>query len=137
MEGDRMKKEDAKKITTLGVVIFSFAAIALCFVIVLVIDMITALLVAKTAMPESVLLVGSVIGNGLGTVIATVFLTLMSRLKGIFSAAIVGVAVIMVKVIGNVVLGMGGYLTWQGAIGILFVAVFSLVGGAVGAALKK
>lgn len=132
-----MKKEDAKKITTLGVVIFSFAAIALCFVIVLVIDMITALLVAKTAMPESVLLVGSVIGNGLGTVIATVFLTLMSRLKGIFSAAIVGVAVIMVKVIGNLVLGMGGYLTWQGAIGILFVAVFSLVGGAVGAALKK
>lgn len=132
-----MKKEDAKKITTLGVVIFSFTAIALCFVIVLVIDMITALLVAKTAMPESVLLVGSVIGNGLGTVIATVFLTLMSRLKGIVSAAIVGVAVIMVKVIGNLVLGMGGYLTWQGAIGILFVAVFSLVGGAVGAALKK
>lgn len=132
-----MKKEDAKKITTLGVVIFSFAAIALCFVTVLIVDMITALLVLKTSVPESALLIGSVIGNGLGIVLATIFLTLTSRLKGIVSAALIGTSVVAVKVVGNIILGMGGYLSWRGMIGVLFIAVFSLTGGAVGAALKK
>ncbi len=132
-----MKKEDHKKITALGVVIFSFIAVLICVGVVIAVDIITALLVLKTPISESILMLGSVVGSSLGTVFSSLFLTVKGKVKGIVAAAIIAASVIAVKAVGNAVMGMGGYFSWTGLIGILFVIVFALVGGAVGASLKK
>jgi len=131
-----MKKENSKKITTLGVVIFSFVALGICMATILIVDILIALLVLKTSLPESALPVGSVIGSSLGTIIGAYFLAHKSAMKGIYAAAISGGSIIAVKIAGNALMGMGGYLNWSGMIGILFVVVFALIGGAFGALSK-
>ncbi len=132
-----MNKENSKKITALGVVIFSFIALGICFMIVFAVDALAAALILKTSLPESTLVIGNVIGSCLGTVAASFFLTVKGRVKGIYSAVIVGGSVVAIKIIGNAVLKMGGYLNWSGLIGVLFVAVFALVGGAAGAMIRR
>ncbi len=132
-----MKYDDTKKITALGVVIFSFVSLAVAFAIILGLDALTALLVLKTALPESFLQIGSVIGNGAGVIIGCAFLTKKGKIKGIYASLIMFFMMALVKIIGNALLGFGGYFTFEGVIGLLFTAVFALVGGVVGSAIKK
>ncbi len=132
-----MKYDDSQKITALGVVIFSFIAILLGAASMLLIAALTSLLVQHTNLPESVLKIGSVIGGGVGLLISSAFMTVKTKIKGIFSALIVAIVAVAVKVIGNHSLDLGGYLTLNGLIGILFTIIFSLAGGMVGASIKK
>ncbi len=132
-----MKYEESKKITALGVVIFSFIALLLCFALLAAFDAITALIVLKTSAPESLLKVGNVLGSGVGLIVSTAFLTIKAKMKGILSAGIMGGAVIVIKILGNLALEMGGYFTWNGVIGIVFTLVFVLVGGALGGVMRK
>lgn len=132
-----MKYEESKKITALGVVIFSFIALLLCFALLAAFDAITALIVLKTSAPESLLKVGNVLGSGVGLIVSTAFLTIKAKMKGILSAGIMGGAVIVIKILGNLALEMGGYFTWSGVIGIVFTLVFVLVGGALGGVMRK
>lgn len=131
-----MKYEETKKITALGVVIFSFAAILLCMIIIVAIDCLAALLVLKTSIPESFLKISSVIATGCGIVTATTILTAKGRLKGIVSAGIMAMSLVLIKVFGNALLNLGNYLTLSGVIGIACTIVFAFVGGVVGSALK-
>ncbi len=131
-----MKKDDMKKITALGVVIFSFIGIVICFAAIAVVDAITAMLVLKTSLPESVLKIGSVIGSGIGLIASTAFVTLKGRMKGIIATAIMAAVIIIVKIIGNGMMNLGGYLNFTGLIGILFAVIFALIGGVLGTALK-
>jgi hypothetical protein len=131
-----MKYEETKKITALGVVIFSFAAILLCMIIIVAIDCIAALLVLKTSMPEGFLKIASVIAGGCGVITATAFLTAKGRVKGIISAGIMAASLVLIKVLGSSLLNFGNYLTFSGVIGIAFTIVFAFVGGVVGSALK-
>ncbi len=132
-----MKNIDSKKITALGVVIFSFIGIMMCLAIIMVLDMIVALLVAKTALPESFLRIGSVLASGIGLVVATAFVTIKGRVKGIVSAGTVAAGIILIKILGNSLLNMNGYLNLNGLVGILLVVVFSFVGGILGSMLKR
>lgn len=132
-----MKYEESQKITALGVVIFSFLALIACFVLISLIDALAALLVLKTSLPESVLKIGSVLGSGIGIITSTAMLTAKGRIKGIIAAAIVAVSVILIKILGNILLSLGGYFTWNGFAGILFTVVFALIGGVLGSALKR
>ena len=132
-----MKNTDTKKITTLGVVIFSFISIAMCMMIVMVLDTIIALLVAKTPVPEGFLKIGNVISTGASLIISAMFLTVKGRMKGIVSAGVLSAGIIVIKVIGNSLMGMGGYLNLNGLVGTILVIVFSLVGGILGSMLKR
>ncbi len=132
-----MKNNSSQKITTLGVVIFSFLALLIYVLLGILVACGFSLLILKTSLPESALLVGCVLGSGAGLVAATAFLTSVGKMKGIISAAVMfGVAFLM-KLIGNPIMNMGGYLTMNGIVGILFMMVFSLVGGVVGTMIKK
>lgn len=132
-----MKYEETQKITALGVVIFSFLSLMLCAGIILTVDAITALLVLKTALPEGILKVGSVLGNGLGVIASTTFLTTKGRVKGIVSAGIVSGVLVAIKIVGNTLMKLGGYFTPMGFAGIMIVIVFSLIGGVLGTAIKR
>lgn len=132
-----MKYEESKKITALGVVIFSFIAILLCLVVISMVGGLTALLVLKTSLPESVLKIGNVFGSGIGIILSTALLTSKGRMKGIVSAGIIAGGIILIKIIGNGLLNLGGYFTWNGFVGILFAIVFALIGGVLGAAMKR
>lgn len=132
-----MKYEETQKITALGVVIFSFVALLLCFLIITVMDCLVAFLVLKTSLPEGFLKIGSVIGGGLGVIIATTLLTAKGRMKGIVAAGIMAACVILVKIIGNSLMGLGNYLSINGIIGIVFTMVFAFVGGVLGSVLKR
>ncbi len=132
-----MKYEELRKITAHGVVIFSFFALLLYVIIVAVVDGITALLVLKTALPESVLKIGGVLGSGIAMIVSTALLTALGRVKGILAAGIMSVTVIAVKICGNMLLELGGYFTWNGFAGILFTVVFALIGAVVGTASKR
>ena len=131
-----MKYEESQKITALGVVIFSFISVVIALLIQLVFDVFTALLVLKTSVPESMINLGSVIGTGVGLIVSTAFLTAYGRIKGIFAAIILSVVTIFIKILGNVMMGYGGYFNLKGLIGIVFVLAFSLIGAAAGAKLK-
>ena len=96
---------------------------ALCMITALIYA-ITAYIVLKTSIPESFLKVGGIIGGGMGLVVSTALLTAFARIKGILSAAIMSSLIIAIKIIGNMLLGFGGYLSLNGLIGILFVIVF-------------
>lgn len=132
-----MKYEETKKITALGVVIFSFIALLICFALIAIVDALTALLVLKTALPESFLKIGSVLGNGIGMIVATALLTMKGRMKGIISAGIMSGGVLLIKILGNSLMNMGGYFTWNGFVGALFVIVFALLGAVLGSSLKR
>ena len=132
-----MKYEETKKITALGVVIFSFIGIFMCLAIVVVLDMIAALLVAKTALPEGFLKIVGVLASGAGLIVSTVFITVKGKVKGIVSAGIISAGIILIKVIGNALLDMQGYFNLSGLIGMVLVIVFSLVGGILGSMLKR
>lgn len=132
-----MKYEESQKITALGVVIFSFLTLLICFALLGLVDALTALLVLKTALPESVLKIGSVLGSGIGMIISTAMLTAKGRVKGIIAAGIMAGAVVLIKILGNMLLDLGGYFTWNGFAGILFTVVFALIGGVLGSALKR
>ncbi|MBQ7096164.1 MAG: hypothetical protein IJN80_06945 [Clostridia bacterium] len=132
-----MKYEDSQKITALGVVIFSFIALLIGTASILAIASLTALLVQHTNLPESLLKIGSVIGGGVGLLISSAFMTVKTKIKGIFSALIVAVVAVAIKLIGNHTMDLGGYFTVNGLIGILFTIIFSLAGGVVGASIKK
>ena len=132
-----MKKDNSKKITTLGVVIFSFISIGICFLAMLIVGLISIVLVLKTSLPEETLMIGSVIGSGIGTVSASYFLAIKGRIKGIYSALIITAALIFLKFIGRMLPGIDGTIGWSNIVGILFVIVFSLVGGAIGSLRKR
>ncbi len=132
-----MKKDDMKKITALGVVIFSFIGIGICFAAIVLVDAITALLVLKTSLPESALKIGSVVGSGIGLIASTAFVTLKGRMRGIVATAIMAGIIIAVKILGNGMMNLGGYFNFTGLIGILFAVIFALIGGVLGTALKR
>lgn len=132
-----MKNNEIKKITALGVVIFSFVGIVMSLVIIALLDMIAALLVAKTAMPEGFLKVAGVVASGVGLVVSTALITVKGEMKGIVSAGIVSAGIILIKVIGNALLDMAGYFNLNGLIGMVLVMVFSLVGGILGSMAKR
>lgn len=132
-----MKNIELRKITAPGVVIFSFAALVLNLMIAGLIYAVTAYVVLETAIPESILKVGSILGGGVGLVVSTALLTALARIKGIVSSAIMSASVICIKIIGNMVLELGGYLSLNGLVGILFAVVFSFVGAMVGTAFKR
>ncbi len=131
-----MKYEESQKITALGVVIFSFIALLGCLAVIAAVDGLTAILVLKTALPEGALKIGSVLGSGIGIILSTALLTAKGRMKGIVSAGIIAGCVLLLKILGNTLLNMGGYFTWNGFVGALFTVVFALIGGVLGAALK-
>ena len=132
-----MNKESAKKITALGVVIFSFACILSYILIVFGMDSLAVLLVLKTKLPEDVLKVVGVVASGVGLIVSACLLTVQTRMKGIYAAAIMFGAAFIIKIIGNGLLNLGGYFTMSGLIGILFMIVFSVAGGILGSFLKK
>lgn len=132
-----MKYENTQKITALGVVIFSFAAILGALVIAALFGCLSALLVLKTSIPESFIKIGNVLGGGIGMIAASAFLTAAGKVKGILSAGIIATAMILIKVIGNTAMGLGGYFGLSGWIGILFVLLFSVSGGIIGTMMKK
>ncbi len=132
-----MKYEETKKITALGVVIFSFLSLLICLMIILAIDAVTAFLVLKTALPEGFLKIGSVLGNVLGVITSTAFLTAKGKVKGIVSAGIISALIVILKFIGNLMMNLGGYFTLPGFAGILIIIVFSLMGGVLGSTLKR
>lgn len=132
-----MKNETTKKITALGVVIFSFVSILIYVAIALCIDCLTVLLVWKTELAENFLKIGSVLSSGIGLVVSTIFLTLQTKWKGIYAAGIMFALVIIIKLIGNASMNLGGYFSINGIIGMLFTLVFAFVGGIMGSMLKK
>ena len=132
-----MNKEFTKKITALGVVIFSFFAISIYLLITLGIDSLAVLLVLKTKLSDDFLKIGSVIASGVGMITATSLLTVQTKLKGIYAAAIMLGMAFIVKIIGNVSMNLGGYFTLNGFIDILFLIVFALAGGILGSLFKK
>lgn len=132
-----MNKESTKKITALGVVIFSFICILVYITIVLSIDCLAVLLVLKTNLSEDFLKIGSVIASGIALIVSTGLLTVQTKLKGIYASTIMFGAVFMIKVIGNGILKFGGYFTFNGFIGIIFLIVFALAGGILGSLLKN
>ncbi len=132
-----MNKESTKKITALGVVIFSFVCILVYITMVLGIDSIAVLLVLKTNLSEDFLKIASVIASGIGLIVSTGLLTVQTKLKGIYASAIMFATVFMMKVIGNGMMKFGGYFTINGLIGIIFLIVFALVGGIIGSMLKN
>ncbi len=132
-----MNKDSTKKITALGVVIFSFISILIYTLIVFGIDSLTVLLVLKTKLSEDFLKIGSVIASGVGLITSTAFLTVQTKLKGIYAAAIMFGTVFIIKIIGNGLMKFGGYFTLNGFIGILFLIVFALAGGILGSLFKK
>ena len=132
-----MNKESTKKITALGVVIFSFVCILVYITMVLCIDSIAVLLVLKTNLSEDFLKIASVIASGIGLIVSTGLLTVQTKLKGIYASAIMFATVFMMKVIGNGMMKFGGYFTINGLIGIIFLIVFALVGGIIGSMLKN
>lgn len=132
-----MKYDESQKITALGVVIFSFASVLIMAVVAVLFGAVSALLVLKTNLPESFLKIASVLGGGLGAVIASAFLTAVGKMKGIVSAVIISVAAILAKGIGNSVLDMGGYFNLNGLIGMAFMVLFAFAGSVVGTMMKK
>lgn len=132
-----MKYEDPQKITALGVVVFSFISLAMGLVLILLVNLLADLLVLKTNLPESFLTVGNVVGCGVGLITATAFLAARGRVKGIVASGILAGCFILLKVLGNMVMHLGGYGNLRGLAGIMFVIVFCLVGGVVGSMLKK
>ena len=136
-EAFRMKYDETQKITALGVVIFSFLSLGICLLIVLAINVLTALLVLKTSLPEGALKVGSVLGSGIGVIASTAFMTAKGRVKGIVSAGIISTIIVLVKVIGNSIMNLGGFFTLAGFAGILIVIIFSLIGAVLGTTLKR
>ncbi len=132
-----MKNDNSKKITALGVVIFSFLAIAIMIAVTAIFGALSAILVLKTELPESVLKIGNVLGAGLGAIASAAFLTAAGKVKGIVATAIIFFAEVMIKCLGNIWMGLGGYFTMNGLIGILFVLLFSFVGGVIGGMVKK
>lgn len=132
-----MNKESTKKITALGVVIFSFVSILIYALIVFCIDSLAVLLVLKTQLSENFLKIGSVVASGVGLITSTGLMTVQTKLKGIYAAAIMFGMVFIIKIIGNASLNFGGYFTLNGFIGILFLIVFALAGGTLGSLFKK
>ena len=104
---------------------------------VLGIDSIAVLLVLKTNLSEDFLKIASVIASGIGLIVSTGLLTVQTKLKGIYASAIMFTTVFMMKVIGNGMMKFGGYFTFNGLIGIIFLIVFALVGGIIGSMLKN
>ena len=132
-----MKYEEPQKITALGVVIFSFIAIISAILIAAAFGMLSSFLVLKTNLSENFLKAGSVIGGSLGFVFASAFLTKAGKIKGIISAIIIAVSMILIKIAGNAVMNLGGYFSLNGMIGMLFILIFSFVGSVLGTAIKK
>ncbi len=132
-----MKNESTKKITTLSVVIFSFASVLLYFLIWCILSVITDFLVLKTNLPESFLKIGSVVAGGAGMIISAAFLVSKISIKGIYGTAIMFALTIVIKVIGNMLLGLGGYFNLTGLIGMMFMLIFAMIGGTLGGMLKK
>lgn len=132
-----MKYEEPLKITALSVVIFSFISLLLGTAIYLMIDAIAALLVLNTNLEESSLKIGSVLASGVAILISSIFLTLKTKIKGIYAATIISSIVILIKIIGNASMDLGGYFSLNGLIGILFTILFSIIGGMIGANLKQ
>ena len=132
-----MKYEEPLKITALSVVIFSFISLLLGTAIYLMIDAIAALLVLNTNLEESSLKIGSVLASGVAILISSIFLTLKTKIKGIYAATIISSIVILIKIIGNASMDLGGYFSLNGLIGILFTILFSIIGGVIGANLKQ
>lgn len=132
-----MNRETTKKITALGVVIFSFACFLMYSLIILAIDSLAILLVLNTNLSESILKIVGVISAGIALITATGVLTAWSKLKGIYAAGIMFGLVFMTKLIGNAIIGLGGYFTIGGLLGTIFLIIFALVGGVLGSLLKK
>lgn len=132
-----MKQNDTKKITALGVVIFSFFGIVICMAILLLFDFIFALLVAKTTIPEGFLKVANVVASAIALIASTAFITAKGRVKGIVSAGVISAGIILIKIIGNAAMDMGGYLDLNGLVGAVLTVIFSIVGGVLGSMLKQ
>jgi len=105
-----MNKNDARKITTLGVVIFSFLAVLITVAMVALFGAISALLVLKTDLPEGVMKIGCVMGSGIGVVLGTAIMTAIGRVRGIVSSGIVFSLLVLLKVVENRSLGLGDSL---------------------------
>ena len=132
-----MKYEDSQKITAQSVVIFSFLALLLAAAIIIAIDMITVALVLKTNLSESILKIASVMGSGIGIIVSTAFFTSKTKIKGIYSTIILSLIFIAIKIIGNMILQLGGYLSLNGLSGIIFTVIFALFGGVIGGSLRR
>ncbi len=133
-----MKKYDEnQKITALGVVIFSFVSVLIGAIVLLLVDSITALLVLKTALPEKALQFGNIAGSGVGIIVAAAILTAKGKMKGIVSSAIIAGATIVIKLAGNHLMNLDGYFSLNGLIGILFILIFSIIGGVIGSNFKR
>lgn len=132
-----MKKNNSKKITTQGVVIFSFIGLVLYALIVMAFGCLGTFILLKSNLFESLLKVMAVISSGVGLLVSTAFITVVGKMKGIVAAAIMGGGVFIIKLIGNLALSMGGYWNLNGLIGMFFIAAFALAGGLIGTAIKR
>lgn len=132
-----MKQENLRETTALGVVVFSLLSIALFVVITGLIYLIAALFVLKTEVPESFLKIASVIGAGIGIIASTSFLGAKAKLKGIVASGIVTGAIVIIKLVGCEMVGQGRGLGLWNLVGVLFVGMFSLVGGMVSSVFKN
>ncbi len=132
-----MKNESSGKITTLSVVIFSFVAVILYFLVWCLLSTITDFMVLKTNLPESILKIGSVIAGGAAMIFSASFLVLKSSIKGIYGALMMFSIITLIKVMGNAFMGLNGYFNLNGSIGMLFTLIFAMIGGTLGGMIKK
>ena len=132
-----MKNMESKKITALGVVIFSFISILAGLLIVVLLGTITSVLIVKTNVPEGFMKIGNVIGSCLGVLVSSWLLTRLAQLRGIISALILSGAFIIIKSIGNEVMHLGGYFSLSGLVSIVFIILFACAGSILGSMGKR
>jgi hypothetical protein len=93
--------------------------------------------VARTPLPEEVLKIANVINSCVGIITGTAIMTAVGKIKGILSAVIMTLGILIIKILGNALMNIGGYFGMNGFIGLCLLAVFAFAGGVLGTALKR
>lgn len=111
--------------------------IAISAAVMLILTLICSILILKTKMPESYEEFMMITVSAVTAMLMTILLTLNTKVKAIFAAAYSFLIIVIIKLILTAIMAQSISFGRQGIVGIIFTAVFCILGGLIAANIKK
>ena len=132
-----MRKSEIKERPVLSVMLLYLILLLIGLFISFALILIFSALITYTRIPESFTLPASIIATAIGVFIASALMCKKGNIKGIYSAAIMGISFLLIKMFAYR-LAFGNFSFQSSSwINIVCILVFAIAGGLFGSNLKK
>lgn len=132
-----MRKSEVKERSVLNNILQYCILILIGLLISFILILIFSALITYTNIPESFTLPASIIATAIGVFTSSALLCIKSNMKGIYSALVVGIIFLLIKMLGYRI--AFGAFSFQASswINIVCILVFAIAGDLFGANFKK